>query len=411
MMKPVEYFIARRYLLSNRKLRFVNIIGFISIVGITVGVGALLIVLAVFNGFSDVVTNVLVGFDPHLRIEKKGSFSLAEITGMERVLASESGVTGIAPFVAGKAMLVAKSYNRVVYLRGMDEKRIAGVSGIKSKIIYGNLHLQDSMGVGDIIIGLSLADHLATIVGDEITIISPHGFQSALSAFGVPQSMKFRVSAIYESNNRDYDANYAFISLASAQRLFAMEGKYNGIEMRIEDFSNSDKVKRSLVPGLPGDVTVSTWYDLHKSLYTVMKVERWSAYILLSLIIMVATFNMLGSLSMSVIEKQRDIGVLKSMGATSRGIVTIFMVEGLLIGIIGTIMGFVIGLVVLYLQMTYHLFALDTNVFIIPAVPVKIEWGDFIAVGFASMGMSFLASYYPARKAARSIVTESLRWE
>ena len=181
--------------------------------------------------------------------------------------------------------------------------------------------------------------------------------------------------------------------------------------MRIDNFANSDHVKSLLAPRLPADVTISTWYDLHKSLYTVMKVERWSAYLLLSLIIMVATFNMLGSLSMSVIEKRRDIGVLKSMGTTSRGIINIFMVEGLLIGIIGTVLGFVLGLVVIYLQMKFQFYSLDTNVYIIPAIPVKIEWTDFLAVAFASLGLSFLASYYPARKAAQSVISESLRWE
>jgi lipoprotein-releasing system permease protein len=410
-MQHMEYFIAKRYLLSNRKVRFINIIGFISVVGITVGVAALLIVLAVFNGFSDVVTNVLVGFDPHLRIEKKGNFTGEEIASMEKILHQEPQITGIAPFVSGKAMLVAKSYNRVVYLRGMDDGQVASVSGLKEKLLYGNVRLKESNGVGDIIIGLSLADRLGTITGDEITIISPHGFQSALSSFGVPQTLKFRVSGIYESNNRDYDANYAYISISSAQRLFDKEGRYNGIEVRTGDFKNADNVKSAIAPKLPQDVTVSTWYDLHKSLYSVMKVERWSAYILLSLIILVATFNMLGSLSMSVVEKKRDIGVLKSMGASSREIINIFMVEGLLIGIIGTILGFMLGLIVIYLQMKYQLFSLDTNVYIIPAIPVKIEWSDFIAVAFASMGLTFLASYYPAKKAAKSIVSESLRWE
>jgi lipoprotein-releasing system permease protein len=410
-MKPVEYFIAKRYLLSNRKVRFVNIIGFISIVGITVGVGALLIVLAVFNGFSDVVTNVLVGFDPYLRIEKKGSFTDDEITAIEKILQGDSKVTGFAPFVSGKAMLVAKSYNRVVFLRGMDDGKIAGVSGLKAKLIYGDVRLKESNGVGDIIIGLTLADRLGTVTGDEITIISPHGFQSALSSFGMPQTLKFRVSGIYESNNRDYDANYAYISIPSAQRLFDKDGKYNGIEVRTDDFKNAESVKSALLPKLPQDVSISTWYDLHKSLYSVMKIERWSAYVLLSLIILVATFNMLGSLSMSVVEKKRDIGVLKSMGANSRAIINIFMVEGLLIGIIGTILGFILGLFVIYLQMKYQIFSLDTNVYIIPAIPVKIEWSDFMSVAFASMGLTFLASYYPARKAAQSIVSESLRWE
>lgn len=411
MMQPIEYIIARRFLRSKRKVRFINVISMISVVGITVGVGALLVVLAVFNGFSDVVTGVLVGFDPHLRIEKSGAFTEYEAKAIETILQSDRRVRAAAPFVSGKAMLIAKSYQRVVYLRGVDQRLIGAVSGLGEKMIYGRLSLADSAGGSDIIIGLTLADRLATITGDQMLIVSPEGLQSALSTFGAPQTLKFHVSGIYQSDNRDYDANYAFISVASAQRLFQMNGRYNGIDIRIDDFRNAEDVKDALSGALPPGVTISTWYDLHKSLYTVMQVERWSSYVLLSLIILVATFNMLGSLSMGVIEKKRDIGVLKAMGMPSNGIVRIFMFEGMLIGVIGTVLGFAFGLLVIYLQAKYSLFALDTNVYIIPAIPVKIRWTDFLAVAIASLGLSSLAAYYPASRAGKAMAADSLRWE
>ncbi|HLX13269.1 MAG TPA: FtsX-like permease family protein [Bacteroidota bacterium] len=410
-MTPVEYFIARRYLLSKRRVRFINVIGYISITGITVGVAALIIVLAVFNGFRDVVTDVLVGFDPHVRIEKKGSFASDDAEKVIGIAKNLPEVTGIAPFIEGKAMLVAKSYNNVVFIRGVQGKTIGTVSGLKDKIMFGNADLSDSSGVGDIVLGLGLADRLATVVGDEIQIISPAGFQSTFQGFGVPQTMKFRVAGIYNSDNKEYDASYAYISITAAQRLFDMPNRYSGIEMRLNDFRTSENVKSKLSEILPRDLTISTWYDLHSTLYAVMKVERWTAYVLLCLIILVATFNMLGSLSMAVIEKKRDIGVLKSMGMPNKGIIDIFMLEGLLIGTVGTILGFVLGLVVIYLQYHYHLFALDTNVYIIPAIPVKIDWMDFLYIAIASMGLTWLAAYYPARKAARTNEAEALRWE
>jgi lipoprotein-releasing system permease protein len=410
-MQRIESFIAWRYLISRNKIRFINIIGVISIVGITIGVAALLIALSVFNGFNGVVTDVLVGFDPHIRIEKRGSLSSEEIVSIDKILVQNHHIKSYAPFVSGKAMLVARSFNRVVFVKGVDEKRISEVSGLKERMVLGDLSLHDSGDVGDIIIGLALADRLGSVVGNEIAVISPYGFQSALSGISAPQAFKYRITGIYESNNRDYDANYAYISIASGQRLLNMTDQYNGVEIRLDDFNQSENVKEWLRNNLNDNLSISTWYDLHRNLYSVMKIERWSAYIFLCLIVVVAIFNMLGSLSMGVIEKRREIGVLKSMGMNSKNIIRIFMYEGLLIGVIGTIAGILLGLGVLFLQIKYQLFTLDTTIYIIPAIPVKILWTDFIAITLASMGLSFFAAYYPARRAAATLPAEAIRWE
>jgi len=410
-MTTVELFIARRYLRSKRKIRFINVIGYISIVGITVGVAALLIALSVFNGFSGVVTSVLIGFDPHIRIEKRGNMNLYEYSAIEKVLKENSEVAAYSPFVSGKAMLTTQSFNKVVFIRGVDEKHIADVSGLKNKIVLGNLSFGEDGGTPGIVIGLTLADRLASIIGNELVIYTPRSVQSAFSGISSPQGSKYRVTGIYESNNKEYDGSYAYVSLSGAQSMFGLEGKYSGIEMRLNDFNRAEEIRNSLMKQIPGDYQISTWYDLHKSLYSVMKIERWSAYILLSLIILVATFNMLGSLTMGVIEKQRDISVLKAMGMAPKNLTRIFMFEGLLIGLIGTLLGIVIGLIVLYLQIHYQIFPLDTSVYIIPAIPVDIEWADFAAIAAASLGLSFFASYYPARRAASTIPAEGVRWE
>ena len=411
MIRSVETFVALRYLVSRSKLRFINVIGVISIIGITIGVAALLVALSVFNGFNGVVTDVLVGFDPHLRVEKKGGLTPVEISDIEHQLKTDSRIKAYAPFISGKAMLVARSFNKVVFIRGVDAQRVGEVSGLKEKMVLGSLTFSDSSGENDIILGLTLADRLGSVVGDEITLISPYGFQSGLSGVSVPPTVKFRITGIYESNNREYDGNYAYIPLHSAQDVFHLENNCTGIEMRLHDFKLSDDVKKSLEQSLPSNVSVSSWYDLHKNLYAVMKIERWSAYILLCLIIVVASFNMLGSLSMSVIEKRRDIGVLKTMGMPAKRIVRIFRFEGIFIGVAGTVAGIVIGLVVLFLQIHYQLFALDTTVYIIPAIPVKIIWTDFIAVALASIGCSYVASFYPARRAASTLPAIAIRWE
>lgn len=410
-MADLSTYIARRYLVSKRKARFINVIGVISIAGITVGVAALLVALSVFNGFNGVVTNVLVSFDPHVRIEKKGGMSTAELQSIEHLLPAVKEVKAYSPFVAGKAMLVAGSLNRVVFLRGVDEKRIGEVTGLEKKIVLGELHFQGSADAAGIVIGMNLADRLASVVGDRAAVITPYGFQSTLSGLSAPETMPVEVTGIFESHNKDYDGTYAFVSLQVAQQLFEMEGRFTGIDLRLHDFGAAEDVKSTLTGMLPGEYSVSTWYDLHRTLYLVMNIERWSAYILLSLIIAVATFNMLGSLTMAVMEKRRDIAVLKALGMNSRGIIRLFMVEGLLIGVIGTMLGILLGLFVLYLQVQYQLFPLDPSVYIIPAIPVEIRWSDFVSITLASMSLAFLAAYYPAKRAAATLPAEALRWE
>jgi lipoprotein-releasing system permease protein len=411
MITPVEFFIARRYLRAKRKIRFINVISYISIIGIAIGVAALLVALSVFNGFSGVVTSVLIGFDPHLRIEKKGGFGPEEYTQAVEHIQKTGDVHAFAPFVSGKAMLSSGSFNRVVYLKGMDQADVGEVTGLKNRLVLGEIAFRDSSGLPGIVIGLTLADRLAAVVGNDIIVYSPQAIQTAFTGISMPGGMKFRVTGIYESNNKEYDGSYAFISLGDARVVFDAQNRLDGIEVRLQDYKRSEEFKDKLLRSVPAGTVVSTWFDLHKSLYTVMRIERWTGYVLLSLIILVATFNMLGSLTMGVIEKERDISVLQAMGMTRKNISRLFMTEGLFLGIVGTIAGIAIGIVVLYLQMEYNIFPLDTTVYIIPAIPVEIRWSDFLLIGCSSVGLSWLAAWYPAHRAAAIAPAKGLRWE
>lgn len=411
MINPVEFFIAKRYLRAKRKIRFINVIGYISIIGIAVGVAALLVALSVFNGFSGVVTSVLIGFDPHLRIEKKGGFSQDEYAGMIAYIQKTGEVHAFAPFVSGKAMLTSGSFNRVVYLKGMEQADAGGVTGLKSRMVIGDLAFQDTSGLPGIVIGLTLADRLSAVAGNDIIIYSPQAIQTAITGISMPGGMRFRVTGIYESNNKEYDAGYAFISLADARSVFETHARLDGVEIRLHDYSRSEELKKRLVKSMPAGTVISTWFDLHRSLYRVMKLERWTGYILLSIIIIVATFNMLGSLTMGVIEKERDISVLQAMGMTRGNISRLFMTEGLFLGLLGTISGMLLGGVILFLQMKYNIFPLDTTIYIIPAIPVEIRWSDFLVIGCSSIGLSYLAAWYPARRASAVIPAKGLRWE
>ncbi len=406
-----ERFIARRFTGSKHQMPFIRIISIVSIAGITVGVAALVIVLSVFNGFNGVVTKVLIGFDPHIRIEPARGKSMSIDRTLAEEIGRETDVAGWAPYIAGKALLMTQQSSKVVYLRGVVDSTIDKVSGVKESTILGAFALRSETGMDGIVLGLNLADRLGATVGNEVTVISPAGIDAMLLQFGQPLTRRFTVVGIYDSRNKDYDANYAFIDIATASALFQSGDRISGIEMRLHDIRDAGKVQESLRSRFNSSLNVSTWYDLHKDLYSVMLIERWSAYIILCLIIGVASFNVLGSLVMSVIEKRREIGVLKSLGAPNGGIIRIFMFEGIQIGIIGTILGMVIGLIVCYLQVRYHLFPLDPRVYIISAIPVDVRTSDFLWVGGASMLLSSLAALYPALRAARLNPVDAIRWE
>jgi len=301
--------------------------------------------------------------------------------------------------------------NKVVSVKGVIDSLVGEVSGVKASTVLGDFTFRDTSGRVGIVIGMTLADRLGAMVGSEVTLVSPVGVDAMMMQIGQPLTRKCTVVGIYDSHNKDYDAHYAYVSLNAARDLFRYGNTVSGIEIRLHQLSQSEPVKQSLNATLGGKYRVMTWYDLHKDLYSVMKIERWSAYIILCLIVGVATFNVLGSLTMGVVEKRRDIGILKALGATRSSITRVFMFEGILVGLIGTAAGLLIGYAVCLLQIHYALFPLDTTVYIIPAIPVELRWSDFIAVSLASMTLSMLASLYPARKAAVLLPVEAIRWE
>lgn len=406
-----ERFIAQRYLGSKRQMRFINIIMYVSVVGITVGVAALLVVLSVFNGFNSVVTNVLVGFDPHVKITPARGKSVFLSDSLIQALDHEKQIAAWSPFISSKALLMTAQVNRVVFVKGVVDSTVGKVSGVRERIVLGEMAFHDTQGSAGIVLGMGLADRMSATVGSELTLVSPVGVDAMLLQFGQPLMKKCTVEGIYDSYNKDYDSHYAFISIETAQKLFDYRNEISGVELRLRNINDAEIVKSSLQSKLGESFTVSTWYDLHRDLYSVMKIERWVAYLILCLIVGVATFNVLGTLTMGVIEKRRDIGILKGLGATKRSIMRVFMFEGILVGTIGTFLGLLIGFVVCYLQMKYQLFPLDPTVYIIPAIPVEIRWTDFLAVSGASMLLSTIASLYPAIRAAKLQPVEAIRWE
>ncbi|MDO8549229.1 MAG: ABC transporter permease [Ignavibacteria bacterium] len=405
-----ESFVAKRYLVSKHKINFITIISIISIIGITIGVAALIIVLSVFNGFGSLVTSFLMNFEPHLRVEMISPE--ANRVNLEKVLHSTQEIKDYSPFVSGKVLVYNSSLTSAVTLKGIDEQDADDIYGINKSILFGKFDLSSKGNFPKAIIGLQLADHLQTLTGDTITIISPAGVERALTQFTMPNTKRFIVAGIYSSDNNDYDASYIFSSLKECQGLLGYDKTIQGFEVKLNDIDESFDVKEKLSSELDKNLySINTWYDFHKDLYSVMQIERWTAYIILSLIIAVATFNILGSLSMSVIEKKRDIGILRSMGAGEKSILKIFMFEGLLIGVIGTLAGIFIGYLVCYLQLKFNIYPLDPTQYKIDSLPVELRFSDFFYISGASMLLSFLASLYPAKKAVKVNIVKSIKWE
>ena len=376
-----ERFIAKRYLLSKHKINFITIISLISITGITLGVAALIVVLSVFNGFGSLVTSFLMNFDPHLRVEYKIDTKQKDFGDFVNIIKQTPDIKSFAPFVSGKVLVVSNQITQVINLKGIDTAATENVYNIKENIIYGNDDFAIDDNQSGFIIGLRLADQLRTLVGDTITVISPEGIERAIAQFGVPNSAKFIVKGIFSSQNNEYDESLIFVPLEDAQYLLGYDDEIQGYDIKLNNSDNSFKSKEFLESQLDKKTfEISTWYDFHKELYSVMQIERWVAYILLSLIIAVASFNILGSLSMSVIEKKRDIGILRSMGSKEKSILKIFMYEGLMIGIVGTFLGVLIGYFICFLQLQYNIYPLDPTQYKIDSLPLDIRISDFFYI-------------------------------
>ncbi len=407
-----ENFIARRYLVSKHKVNFITIISVLSICGITIGVAALIVVLSVFNGFGSLVTSFLINFDPHVRVEILNPNNSRAAVVLDSVLSKNQEVVKYSPYVSGKVLVYRAGLFQVVNLKGIDISSGESIYDIEESMLYGKYSLGKKGNYPEIVLGLHLADKLQTLIGDTLTLLSPAGIQKAVTQFSSPETQRFVLSGIYSTTNNEYDDSYIFTSLKSAQNLLGYKNHIQGYDIRLNDIDESFGVKAQLEKELPSkDYNIETWYDFHRDLYSVMQIERWTAYIILCLIIAVASFNILGSLSMSVIEKKRDIGVLNSMGAQPGSILKIFMYEGILIGIIGTAAGLLLGYFICFLQLKFNIYPLDPTQYKIDSLPLQLRLSDFFFVSGASLLLTFLASLFPAKRAAKINTIEAIKWE
>ncbi|HPN39047.1 MAG TPA: ABC transporter permease, partial [Melioribacteraceae bacterium] len=339
-----ELFIAKRYLKSKNKLSFITIISLLSTLGITIGVAALIVVLSVFNGFGSLVKSILINIDPHIKINIISNNANKFKSELNSILKSEPNIKNFYPFVEGKVIITNRSSYQIVNLKGLDSNYAFGNHGINKMVTYGELNFSDNTTYPHIAIGLSRALKFGGRIGDTITITAINNLEKSFINFTIPVSKKFIIGAVFESNNLDVDNSVIFCELNKAVKVFNYKHKISGYELLLSDINKAEHVKNNLLKTVSKeDYSINTWYELHKDLYNVMLIERWAAYLLLSLIIAIASFNILASLTMSVIEKRKDIAVLRSLGSSEKSIMRIFMFEGILVGIIGTLSGIVLG--------------------------------------------------------------------
>lgn len=418
-------FIARRYLFSKKHISLISTLTMISITGVTIGTALLIVVLSVFNGFFEVIKDILLTNDPDIRIESaegnafryqqqvqstSDGSTISYREGMLPALDEIPEVRAAEPFVTGKALLVYKQRrNRVVTVKGIQPAEYKELNNLEESITSGTFDLSVRDRMPGLLMSEQLMAELGVQVGERIVLLSAEGMRKSLTQFSLPRTYQFEIRGGYSLTQIIDDAPI-YIDLEAAQRLFDFRNTVSGIDVRLTDSDLAPAVKDTIQSKLGENYRISTWYDLQRPLYDVMYLEKWGSYIILMIIVIVAVLNIVGSLTMIVIQKNRDIGVLLTMGYTPSDIKKIFVKQGLYIGLIGCVLGGGIGLLISWLQQTYGLIKLS-SAFIISAYPVSIEALDVSIVLAGSLLLCLAASWYPAQRAALVEPADAVRFE
>jgi len=410
-----ELLIGLRYLRAKRKQTFISIISVISIGGVALGVAALIVVISVMAGFKEDLQRKILGAYSHLIVEyDRDAAGVDELPPYPELIAFIEDVPGAvaaSPYVSGQVMLKGDFGVSGSVIRGIDAETAHEVLSLSEYVSPEDL--ARLTGEGDelpgIIVGEELARNMGVIEGNEVLMLSP---EAAISPLGlVPRTMRFRVIRRFNSGLYEFDATSAFIALEEAQEFYNMGDAVTGVEVKVEDIYRVDRVTDVLEEELAGGFVIKDWQEMNQNLFAAIKLEKLAMFIILVMIVFVATFNIVSTLIMMVMEKNRDIAILKSMGATDRSIMKIFMYEGCIIGMFGTLLGLISGLLICGALKRYEFIKLDPIMFYMTTLPVKIVVSDIVIITVASCILCFVATLYPAWRASRLNPVEAIRYE
>ena len=430
-----ERFIASRYLMSRRKQTIISVISLMSVLGVAIGVAALVVVMGVYNGFTSDIRDKILGANAHVTLlsadpaifdpvertqsasgteEEDGAEAGAEqASPLASVLAEVQAVPGVkaaTPYIYTEVLLSTPRGATGLVVRGVAPLQAGTALQLLRDMPAGDARDLAREGVPGIVIGKNLAARFGLTVGSRVNLLSPMGQRSA--AGFTPKIRSFRVVGMFSSGMTDYDSRLAYISLDAARELLGLpEGRVSGIEAFCEDPYQAREIAATIQKQLGPPFYAQNWMDLNASLFAALQLERIGMFIVLAMVILVGSFSIITSLVMLVMEKTRDIAILMSMGATAGAIRRIFMLQGLIIGMVGTGIGYVLGLGLAWLLKKYQFIDLPPGVYTMDKLPMLIDVSDTLLIGVVAMIMCFLATIYPARQAARLKPAEALRYE
>ena len=422
-----EFFISLRYLRAKRKQIFVSIITFISIAGIFLGVAALIIVLAVMNGFETDLRNKILGINSHV-VLMQYTGAMKDYQKVMNEVEQVEGVVASTPFIFSQAMLRNEGRTSGVILRGMSIANAFKVINL-GKMHEGNIDYlsekqrstielgKDKSALPGIVIGKELAKNMGLLLFDPVNIISPMGISTPMGM--VPKIKKFIVVGIFDSGFYEYDSTLAYISLKDCQEFLNLGERVTGIEIKVNDIYRANIIAKSIEKKLGFPFWARNWMEMNKNLFSALKLEKRVMFIILSLIVLVAAFNIICTLIMIVMEKNKDIAILKSMGATSASIMKIFIYQGVTIGAIGTLMGCIGGLAValnleklsVSIENLFGFKILPGDVYYLSQLPSQVNYSDVVIIIIGTMLICFLSTIYPSRRASKLDPAEALRYD
>ncbi|HPI94005.1 MAG TPA: lipoprotein-releasing ABC transporter permease subunit [Deltaproteobacteria bacterium] len=406
-----EFLVARKYLRAKKSQRFISFTSGLSVAGIAIGVMALIVVLSVMNGFEEDIKTKLLGTQSHIVISHYQGGIDNPLPVMQAAMKVD-GVVAATPFILSQGLVSTPGGISGAVIRGIDPVSAAKVIRLKEIITHGTGALDDS----GILVGSELAAAGGIVVGDAVTLVSPSGTITPLGM--IPASRTFIVRGIFSTGMYEFDSNMVYISLPAAKKMFMMD-RVSGVEVKVDDIYQADLIAKKVLAVLGEGYWAKTWKDMNKSLFSALRLEKTIMFIILLFIILVAAFSIISTLIMMVMEKRKEIAILKSMGATTEQILRIFITVGMTIGISGTLAGLGLGLllaenlnaVVAAVEFLFKIQVMPKDVYYITGLPTKVDSVEVAFIVTASLLLCFLATIYPARQAARQDPVEVMRYE